>query len=139
MGQAFDKDDAAAKWILFAISFLLAGGILLLQIFHHVDYKYTATHLFGPDTTETGTRTELDPSTDLRVAVGVSVAIFLLWPICGVLTLLFCEALRDWAYKGQRYSLFDRGMRLVLAAFWPLTMMFSAVVYPSIGMIHRLF
>jgi hypothetical protein len=69
----------------------------------------------------------------------------LLWPVIGAIVVQCWEPFRDWAYNGRNVMpLWEvaeerTALKMGLAAIWPLTITYSLVVYPAMGIIHRLF
>ena len=68
----------------------------------------------------------------------------LLWPVIGAIVVGLWSGLRNWAYEGDTPNLWNSdeeqtAIRMGLAAFWPLTLSYSIIVYPSMAIIHRLF
>ncbi len=70
--------------------------------------------------------------------VMLSMASAVLYPVIGAITVRLCEFLRTWGTKGV-YSKWNEGDRLFFGAVWPLTLMFSVIVYLYLGIINRLF
>ena len=64
--------------------------------------------------------------------------ITLLWPFVGWLATAIGRWLRRWAYKHE-VDEWTKGERIVLAAFWPFSLIYSVIVYPAMGLIYRLF
>jgi len=135
------------KWLLFIITLIVAVAVFLLVALHRVPVQvpYTVVvehNLFAPDVTRTEQRTErhlqFDTPQTVLFAVGAAVVTLLFWPIVGAMVVGFAGNLRHWAYCGKAAE-FDDEDKLALAAVWPITLMYSVVVYPSMGIIHRLF
>jgi hypothetical protein len=135
------------KWILFIMSLLAAIAVFLLIALHHVPVQVPHTvvvesHFFAPNVTKTETVTEMQLKFDSpqMVLIAAVVAGFTLigWPIVGATVVWVTGNLRDWAY-GRHDRQLDEAERIGLASIWPLTFIYSVVVYPSMGIIHRLF
>ncbi len=60
------------------------------------------------------------------------------YPFVGAIVIVACSRLRSWANMGHVQT-WDDGDRLVRGAFWPATLLISLVLYPFLGVIHRVF
>ena len=79
---------------------------------------------------------KMDVNGALAAVLGVVVA--LVYPIAGAVVAVGLEGFRDWAYCG-RLSPRSKSNTMGVAAGWPLCLLYALVVYPSMGIINRLF
>ncbi len=75
---------------------------------------------------------------DMIILVVLGIATSLLYPVLGAFAIKLCEGVRSWAYKATIQNWSDQ-QRLLFGAFWPVTVLFSLIVYMYLGIIHRLF
>lgn len=61
-----------------------------------------------------------------------------LYPVLGAFAVGLIEATRAWAYSGSQDE-WTRAHRLMLAAVWPFSFLVGMILYPCLGLIHRLF
>lgn len=70
--------------------------------------------------------------------LGISICIMFAYPLVGAVAIRLCELLRMWGTKGAHYKWNDEE-RLFYGAFWPVTTTVSLVIYPFLGIMHRLY
>ena len=127
------------KLFLFIMSLGAAVAVFALRVTRSVLVQVVNSHLFGPDTHDIENQIVWNPSASVPWAVCVAVATLLLWPVVGAIVVGLVEVFREWAYQGREKDEIFEGEKMGLAAVWPLTLLYALVVYPTIGIIHRLF
>ena len=63
--------------------------------------------------------------------VGLAIAILSAWIAAKIVG--FCERLKTWAYKGDTSYSWGVNYKVVFGAFWPLTLIFSVILYIFLG------
>jgi hypothetical protein len=69
---------------------------------------------------------------DYWPALLLAVLVTVIWPFLGWLATAISRALRLWAYSNE-VDEWTKEERIVLAAVWPLTLVWSFIVYPAMG------
>lgn len=72
----------------------------------------------------------------IKIVIFLSIISSLAYPIIGAVVVKNCEWLRQWAYKGQIENWSD-GERLVIGAFWPISIFWCLFIYIFLAIIHR--
>jgi hypothetical protein len=85
----------------------------------------------------TGTEHRLS-GLDVLIGAAIGLGASLLYALSGVLVVRLYERMRSWAYRGDARPLTGKE-KLRLAAFWPITLLTSLVVYLFLGIINRTF
>ena len=60
-----------------------------------------------------------------------------MFPVIGSVVARMCVAMRTWAYENAEPL--ERSNLVGIAAIWPVAFCYAVVVYPCVGIIHRIF
>jgi len=123
-----DQKPPRAEAALLFVSALIAGGVTFLIFFFDI----------APERERLGGSLIKPAQTGLWPVVALATVATISWPFAGWLATAICRGLRLWAYAGE-VDEWTKGERIVLAAIWPLTLLWSFIVYPAMGLIYRLF
>jgi len=137
--------DNGAKATMVICSLLAGAAVFFLLCFEHVPVQKTrtvSTGLFSPDRQETymdmGWKMKDVPLGVLLVGGAIAFGAALIYPIVGAVAVFLTESLRRWAYVGKATQL-EAEERLIMGALWLVTLVVSLLIYPFLGIIHRVF
>lgn len=71
-------------------------------------------------------------------AIPFAIFVSFFYPIIAAWMIKLCGGLKVWAYRGKAEQ-WDDELKLLLGAFWPLTLVSCIIVYSFLGIIHRVF
>lgn len=122
------QDHEGAKSLLIIVS-LIAGLAL---------FFYRSSELIPADQRVSGDDPLRFNFSDILTTIPLTVVVFILYPVVGAFIVALCRLLRSWGHKGNAND-WDKGERIFYAAVWPITLCVSVILYPSLGIINRLF
>ncbi len=123
-----EQKPPRAEAALLFVSALTAGAAVILVLFFRIASE-----------TERARGIFIKPVQDgFWPALILGIFVTIVWPFAGWLATAIGRGLRRWAYAGE-VDEWTKGERIVLAAIWPLNLLYSVIVCPAIGLIYRLF
>lgn len=70
----------------------------------------------------------------LLIGIIVSIA----YPFVAAFAVYLCSGYRNWAYFDQ-VEPWENSLKITLGAFWPILLIWSAIIYTFLGIVNRLF
>jgi hypothetical protein len=118
-----------------------SSGVRLL-VFETIKVQKTRSAGFFTSAVETYIDDQVQlrelPAVIVAGALIVSLVAAFLYPLVGALAVRVCAALHGWAWIDSAPE-WPRSVKLVIGAFWPITLIASTIIYIFLGVIHRIY